>query len=235
MSKRMVGKTVGFTDASADAPVGLVGANMREFTGMSRPRWWLLTLEVQSLADDVFLWGALPLTDDASQDLWGLHQDQYGKIPLGSLGSLDPGTYQFAVDGLGLYSRVALQVGGATQAASLDFGTLGGGLDTVIEAVTPGDGGLTVELVGDSPAAGGVTVDESGAPAIVIHYESGVSTVADVETEIGGAALIQVSATGTGATVLTAPADDVPATALTGGVTTIAAKISEILEAGRGN
>lgn len=238
MSKRILGKSVTATDETDSAPVGLVGVDMTSFIGQSKPRWWLVTLDAQFLTDDVYLWGALGVSDDAADDVWGLHQDQFAKFPLGHLGSLAPGRYQFMIDGLGLYTRVALSIGGTTQEAFLDLGTLGSGaLDTVVEAQAVGAGGelLTIEAIGDSAPAGGVTIDESGAPAIVIHYESAVSTVADVETAIGGATLIQVKTTGTGATVLDVATDDFGATNLDGGITHVGLTLTEILEAGRGN
>lgn len=108
--------------------------------------------------------------------------------------------------------------------AELDLGGLAGGdLDTVIEATTAGlDGNsITVALTGDSAPAGGVSIARVGT-TFIIHYESGVSTVGDVETAITGLAgaddLFGVKTGGTGATVLTAPADNFAATALAGGL-----------------
>lgn len=112
--------------------------------------------------------------------------------------------------------------------AELDMATLGAGnCDTVVEAVTAGDNGnlITVQLVGDSVA--GVVINEVG-NAVTIHYESGVSTVGDVETEIGlSATLIAVKTPGTGATILTAPGDNGGPANLTGGST---ARISQALQ-----
>jgi hypothetical protein len=97
---------------------------------------------------------------------------------------------------------------------------LGVALDTVIEATVAGVAGnaITVALVGDATAT--VRITRVG-NAFTIRYESGVSTVANVETAIaalaGGDDLIAVGTGGTGATVLTAPADNSVAEFLTGG------------------
>ncbi len=238
MSKRILGKSVTASDATDAAPIGLVGVDMTSFVGQSKPRWWLVTLDAQFMTDDVYLWGAVGVSDDPADDVWGLHQDQFAKFPIGHMGSLAPGRYQFTVDGLGLYTRVALSLGGVTQEAFLDLGTLGdGNLDTIVEAQVAGPGGedITVEAIGDSAPAGGVTIDETSAPAIVIHYESGVSTVGDVETAIGTSTLIQVKTAGTGGTVLDVATDDFGAANLEGGVTHVDFTLTEILEASRGN
>lgn len=94
--------------------------------------------------------------------------------------------------------------------AELDLDTVTGGLDTIVQAQIAGVEGndITITVVGDSAPAGGVTIDEVG-NAVTIHFEDGVSTVADVETAIGAESdLIEVKTTGTGATVLASPADE---------------------------
>lgn len=103
--------------------------------------------------------------------------------------------------------------------ASLDLGTVGSfALDTVVRARQPGrDGNLqSVVVTGDSAPAAGVTITDADG-VTTIHYESGVSTVGNVETALAGADLIETQTAGTGATVLTSPADDITATALAGG------------------
>ena len=103
--------------------------------------------------------------------------------------------------------------------ATLDLGGVGSGdLDTIVRAKSPGTAGnsITVAAVGDS--GGGVTITEVG-NAVTIHYESGVSDVAAVESAIGSqSSLIEVATAGTGATVLTAPGDNFSATNLAGGL-----------------
>lgn len=118
-----------------------------------------------------------------------------------------------------------LGVSGSAVKAELDLDTPSADLDTVVRAKTAGAAGnsITVAAVGDSAPAAGVTISEAG-NAVTIHFESGVSTVANVETAIGtSSTLIEVKTAGTGATVLTAggpPGDAFSATALAGGVDT---------------
>jgi hypothetical protein len=104
--------------------------------------------------------------------------------------------------------------------AILNLGSLAAHhLDTLVAATTAGAGGnaVSVAAIGDSAPAAGVSIVESG-KTVTIHYESGVSTVADVEAKIGTeATLIRVKTPGTGATVLSAPTDDFAATKLAGG------------------
>lgn len=105
-------------------------------------------------------------------------------------------------------------------AASLDLDTVAGDLDTIVEAATAGAAGndITITVVGDSAAAGGVTIDEVG-NAVTIHFEDGVSTVADVESAITtDATLIAVKTTGTALTVLDAATDECTDEALAGGL-----------------
>ena len=136
----------------------------------------------------------------------------------------------------GVAAKGTADIAGALPANSgkayLSLAIGGSALDTVVEAKTAGSAGntITVRAVGDSPGAGGVTITRVVA-AITVHYESGVSTVANVVTAIGaltgGDALIEVLSPGTGATVLTAPGDNFIATPLahgsdTGNVFTVA-------------
>lgn len=108
-----------------------------------------------------------------------------------------------------------------TTRAELDIDPIGTtDLDTVVEASAAYPGtegnGITVQAIGDSVA--GVTIDEDvGAMSVVIHYQSGVSTVAQVETALATSVLLDVKTPGTAATVLTAPGDNVAPTALAGG------------------
>lgn len=117
--------------------------------------------------------------------------------------------------------HAGLDADSANVAATFDFASAGGGdLDTIVQAVTAGAAGnsLTVRVVGDSAAAAGVTISEVGT-AVVIHYESGVSTRADIETAItASATLISVLTPGADAGALVSPGDNIPATNLTGGI-----------------
>jgi hypothetical protein len=105
--------------------------------------------------------------------------------------------------------------------ASQDFGLLGD-FDSTLQAVPIGRLGnvVSVTVIGDSATGAGVVSNVVG-NALTIHYESGVSTVALVEANLAappGSTLVTVSAPGTAATVLTAPADNIPLTLLSGGV-----------------
>lgn len=108
----------------------------------------------------------------------------------------------------------------AATKASLNLGGIGSGtLDTVIAAAVAGVAGnaITFEAVADSGS--GVTIEVAGAQ-VVVHFEDGVSTVADVEAAIAALAgpddIIDVLTPGTPATVLTA-ADAIPESQLSGG------------------
>ena len=92
------------------------------------------------------------------------------------------------------------------------------GYDSVIEFPTAGAAGnfYSLRLVGDSGTGAGETVTKVG-NAVTVHYESGVSTVADVDAAIDADGTFDVKTAGTGARVLTAPAANVAATLLAGG------------------
>lgn len=107
--------------------------------------------------------------------------------------------------------------------AELDFGPMtGGNFDTVIQAVVDGATGnnLFVQVLGDGAPASGVVINVVG-DAIVIHFESGVSTVLNVENAINALAgandVIDVKTPGTPALVLTSSGVTVPPTNLAGG------------------
>ncbi len=120
------------------------------------------------------------------------------------------------------------------QHALIELAPVTANFDTVFEAINPftstvvtyfGDPPYPlIEVVGDSPPAGGVTVDYDPVTGVTtIHYEDGVSTVLDAETEVdnfsfpdGGG--IRVKTAGTPGNVLASPGDDVPETRLDPGV-----------------
>lgn len=141
------------------------------------------------------------------------------KGPIGndiSLAAVADGTWVPNIGTLTLAGNAAAEV-----AAELDLDTVTGDIDTIIEAAAPGVEGndITVTIVGDSGAAEGVTIEEVG-NAVTIHFETGVSTIADLETAIGADSdLIAVKTTGTGATVLDAATDECTAESLAGGAT----------------
>lgn len=105
--------------------------------------------------------------------------------------------------------------------AEKDYGLLGtGAFDSILRATRDGTSGndIFLQIVGDSTS--GVVVDIVG-DAVVVHYEDGVSTVAQVEAAItalaGADKIIEVKTAGTGATVLNSPADDFSGQNLAGG------------------
>lgn len=98
-----------------------------------------------------------------------------------------------------------------------DFSTM----DTVIEAV-PGNLDVTYEQAGDSPGAGGVTIDvDPEDETVLVHFEDGVSTRADVEAAISALAgddkIIRVKTPGSSVGALTVAGDEFGPEDLTGG------------------
>lgn len=112
-----------------------------------------------------------------------------------------------------------------TGSSRLDLGPLTAAhFDSVLRILTPGAGGdaWTISSVGDSPAAGGVSIAvNAGLQTIVVHFEDGVSTIADFEAAVDALAgddrIFAVDVPGTGATVLAAPGDEFAATNFAGG------------------
>lgn len=94
--------------------------------------------------------------------------------------------------------------------------------DAGLAATTAGAAGnaITIRLIGDSATGAGVAIVRNDTH-FVIHYESGVSTVADVNTAIealaGANDLFGVASAGTEAAALTSPADDCEPVALNAG------------------
>ncbi len=122
MGKRILGQNQLQEDITTDPPVGDVGIDMTLFLEASRPRWWLVTVAVTDAPGTLYMWGALPMgvPDDASDDIWGFHQDEYGTFPIGVIAtSLPVGTYHFMIDGFGLYSRVYFQKSAGTMTVTL--------------------------------------------------------------------------------------------------------------------
>lgn len=117
MGKRILGQSQTQTDIPSTAPSGDVGIDMTLFQEASRPRWWLITVVITSAASDLYVWGAMPDgdADNITDDVWGLHQDEYKTFPLGKIGTAIPtGTYHMITDGLGLYTRVYFQKSAGT-------------------------------------------------------------------------------------------------------------------------
>ncbi len=101
--------------------------------------------------------------------------------------------------------------------ATKDLGPLAGDIDTVIRASRAGRAGNDIKVTITGDGGSGVRITESGND-IIILYQSGVSTVGTLETALGaGSAMLEVATAGTGATVLTAPGDDIAEFSLAGG------------------
>jgi len=102
----------------------------------------------------------------------------------------------------------------------------GSGLDTVLEARLRGAGGNAITL---TTVAGGALALGNVGTAFTLTYVSGVTTVAQVEALINAllplavGSYFRIKTPGTGATVLTAPADTFGPINFTGGLNAVAA------------
>ena len=137
-----------------------------------------------------------------------------------ALGSLAQGHLDTVIESIptgpsSCYVQAIGQVGGNAAAAQL------GGTGLQLGARDPGPAGnaLTLALVGRAPDGAGVTVDASAAPAVVVSYESGVSTLGDVNAALSPLTNLIVARVffGDGGAVLTAPGSDIAPVALAGG------------------
>ncbi len=117
MGKRILGQQIQQLDIPSIAPVGDVGIDLTLFLEAARPRWWHVTVVVTVAPSNLTVWGALAqgVADDLTDDIWGVHQDEYKTIPLGVIATALPvGTYHFITDGLGLYSKLYFQKSAGT-------------------------------------------------------------------------------------------------------------------------
>lgn len=128
-------------------------------------------------------------------------------------------------------TRVRCSAAVSTPAVSsfLDLGAETTNLDTVIAAQKAGTQGddITIQTVADGTGVG--SLDESAFPALVFHFEAGVTTVTNFETAVAGSAYIEVQTPGTGANVLASPADVIAATNLAGGVDAVVTLTSDYI------
>lgn len=101
--------------------------------------------------------------------------------------------------------------------AELDLDTVTANVDTIVEAAAPGAAGndITIEFVADGSGAG--DLDETGFPAIVFHFEDGVTTVTNFETAVAASTNLAIGTAGTGANILADPGDVLAPTNLAGG------------------
>lgn len=119
--------------------------------------------------------------------------------------------------------RATVVRGADTVHATLDTATKTTHSNTVIQAVAPGTGGnaITVAYVADAGAKAGTITDVGG--MVTVHFDDGVSTIADVEALLATATSVSVKTAGTGATVLHTGVDAFAATPLAGGFASNAA------------
>lgn len=118
------------------------------------------------------------------------------------------------VDG-DLQSRAVLVAG---VKASLDLSTKTTNDNTKVQAKVPGVAGNDISISFAKRVSGsGVTYSENG-NAVLVQYEDGVSTVADVEAAIiASSTLLEIKSTGTAANVLHDPVDSFAYTHLASG------------------
>ncbi len=105
--------------------------------------------------------------------------------------------------------------------ASLDLSTKTTNVDTVIAAQVAGTAGnaFTIAFVADGSGTGTLTLSGS---AYTFHFDPlGTTTVADFEALITASANLEVQTAGTGANLITTPADVFGATHLAGGAAAV--------------
>lgn len=123
--RELTGDKKTITNIGAGAPAGNVGLELTDWAEhTARPRRWLLTIVVAVAPSTCLLWGATPggVADDSTDDIWGLHNDRYGRIVGGNpitTGTLAIGTHHFIVDNIGVYTRIYLQSSAGTVTATL--------------------------------------------------------------------------------------------------------------------
>lgn len=100
--------------------------------------------------------------------------------------------------------------------ASLDMSTLGGVVDTVIQARVPGAGGNSISISTVANGTGAGTLTQNG-NQLTFHFEDGVTTIANFETAVAASYLVEVASAGTGAVTFADPDDVYVETHLAGG------------------
>jgi hypothetical protein len=96
------------------APTGNVGIDLSIAypQNIMRESKWLVTAVVTGAPSDLFVWGAgmVGNLDDSTDDRWGFHNDKYGRVLNGKLGSaLAIGTHHFVVTDIAIYTRLYFQ------------------------------------------------------------------------------------------------------------------------------
>jgi hypothetical protein len=111
MSLQSVAETVSQANIPNAIPSGNVGIALGSAYPYNtmRPAKWLVTAVVTSAPSDLFIWGALGagVIADSTDDKWGLHNDKYGRIITGRLGTaIGIGTHHFIVENIACYTRL---------------------------------------------------------------------------------------------------------------------------------
>lgn len=114
MSMQITGERAAQLAISTGAPTGNVGIDLSAAYAYQtmRPDKWIVSATVTTATSDLTLWGATALgaIDDSTDDLWGLHNDRYGRILNGKLGAaLAVGSHHFIVTDIAIYSRIYFQ------------------------------------------------------------------------------------------------------------------------------
>jgi len=124
MGMQLPAESITASDIPNTSPSGAVGIDLSlqlpEY--MMRPDKWLVTAVVTVAPSDLTLWGALAAGAalSAADDVWGLHNDKYGVIKAGKLGSsLAVGTHHFIVTDIGVYSRLHFQKSAGTVSVTI--------------------------------------------------------------------------------------------------------------------
>ena len=112
---------------------------------------------------------------------------------------------------------ITAETAGGTAASYAGFGSRLAGVTFAVGTVGTGGNAITIAFVADGTGAGSKSIVGN---AITVHYEDGVTTVAQVKALFPAAVTFgSVTATGgTGANIMTAPGDTHAATNLAGGV-----------------
>lgn len=105
---------VSILDIPSTAPTSSDGTDLSAtFAYLTmRPAKWLVVAVVTVAPSDLFFWGEVAFgnPDDPTDDKWALHNDRYGRIVGGKLGSaLAIGKHSFIVTEMAIYTRVFFQ------------------------------------------------------------------------------------------------------------------------------
>lgn len=123
MPRQIFDKSVDHPTVTTAAPTGDVGVNIGTNFVYNTAGWRqvLLTVAISGGASDVKLWVRLTRgAGDASDDTWGLFQDQYGVVKFGIVATaLAVGTYHFMIPDVGGFAALYVQKSANTVTASV--------------------------------------------------------------------------------------------------------------------